>query len=110
MRRCRVVNVFLVAAGIFCFLGMAWLALAMEAHWKQVRKDRLSLSRTRVLRSLGGAALFAALLSCLAADHASMASLVWIMLLAVSSLGVAFTLSWHPRLLSVLVIWAKAAN
>lgn len=104
------VNLLLVAAAVLCFLGMAWLALAMDGHWKQVRKDRLTEFRVRLLRRLGSLSLLASMLFCLAADHASMASLVWVMLLAASALGVAFTFTWRPRLLSLLVVWAKAAS
>jgi hypothetical protein len=98
----------LALALAMCVLGMAWLALAMEVHWRQVRSDdvppRPGVAHT--LRVLGAAALLAALLICLRADHASMAALVWVMGLAGSALAVAFTLSWRPRVLAVLVAWA----
>ena len=51
--------------------------------------------------------LAAALALCLAVDHASMASLVWSMALAGAALAVAFTLSWRPRALGVLVAWVR---
>lgn len=101
------VNLFLIVAFILCVSGLAWFALAMEVHWKQVRTDQLSKSTVKIMRYLGGAALFASLLFCLAADHPSMASLVWIMLLAASALIIAFTLSWCPGLLALLVVWVK---
>ena len=87
-------------------LGLAWLALAMDAHWKQVRGPDVPALRTVVtLRVLGALALAAALALCVAADHASMASLVWVMALAAAALMVAFTLAWRPRLLAPLVAW-----
>jgi hypothetical protein len=103
-------NLLLLAATVLCVSGMGWLALAMDVHWKQVKSGAPSARTVLVLRSLGYAALAASLLCCLAVDHATMASLVWIMLLAGSALAIAFTLSWRPRLLAPLVIWASAAR
>jgi len=105
-----VANVLLLIAILLCVLGMAWLALAMEAHWKQVRSDNPSEKTVRLLRYLGGASVFASLLFCLAVDHPTMASLVWIMLLAASALIVAFTFTLRPRLLAPLVGWVRVAS
>ena len=102
------VNLLLTAATVLCVLGFAWLALAMEVHWKQVRNDQLSASTAKVLRVLGSLSLFISLVLCLFTDHASMASLVWVMLLAAAALIVAFTFTWRPRLFSLLIVWAKA--
>lgn len=100
----------LVVALSLCTLGMAWLALAMDVHWQQVRGGNGTASPrvVRVLRASGFAALLLSLLICLRADHASMAALVWVMALAGSALIVAFTLSWRPRWLAPLVFWARA--
>ena len=103
------VNLFLLAAAILCVLGFAWLALAMDAHWKQVRSDKASAKTVRVLRYLGGTSVFTSLLFCLAADHPTMASLVWVMLLAGSALVVAFTFTWRPRLFVPLIMWVRPA-
>lgn len=92
-------NLLLLAATVLCVSGMAWLALAMDVHWKQVNDGAIAAKTVRSLRVLGYIALFFSLVCCLAVDHATMASLVWIMLLAGSALTVAFTLSWRPRLL-----------
>ncbi|MBW7902129.1 MAG: DUF3325 domain-containing protein [Rhodocyclaceae bacterium] len=100
------VDLLLLAATAACVCGMTWLALAMEPHWKQVRGGVPPARTVRALRVLGASSLFASLLFCLAADHASMASLVWVMLLAGAALAVAFTLSWRPRLLAPLIAWA----
>ncbi len=93
---------FAVAANT---VGLAWLALAMESHWEQVR-GRQPLPRGTVvgLRGLGVVALAASLGLCLCVDHASMAALVWVMTLAAGALLVAFTLTWRPRLLAPLVL------
>lgn len=98
----------LAAALGVCTVGFAWLALAMDVHWAQVRGEQPALAAPtqRRLRVLGGAAMALALLLCLLADHPGMAALVWIMSLALSALLVAFTLSWRPRLLAPLVAWA----
>lgn len=98
----------LVAALLACICGLAWLALAMEPHWRQVRGDvPISRRLAFALRVLGAAALLVSLLLCLQVDHASMASLVWVMSLAAAALIVAFTLSWRPRALAWLVAWSR---
>jgi hypothetical protein len=100
--------VLLAAALAASVLGMAWLALAMETHWVQVRGAAPLGARTvRALRLLGAAGLGASLALCLAVDHASMAALVWVMGLAAAALAVAFTLSWRPRWLVVLMPWVR---
>lgn len=84
--------------------GMGWLALAMEPHWGQVFGSRAQRPGTiRALRVAGSVALALSLGLCLGADHPSMAALVWIMTLAAGALTVAFTLSWRPGLLRVLL-------
>ena len=100
--------VMLAAALAASVLGMAWLALAMETHWEQVRGTAPLPARTvRALRLLGTVGLGASLALCLAVDHASMAALVWVMGLAASELAVAFTLSWRPRWLAALMPWVR---
>jgi uncharacterized protein DUF3325 len=92
-------------------LGMGWLALAMDVHWNQVR-NAPARSRAVIvaLRALGAAALLGALLLCLVADTATMAVLVWMMMLAVSAAAVAFILSWRPRVLAPLAAVAGLAG
>lgn len=89
-----------------CVFGFAWLALGMESHWRQVRGNQLlSKQKVLVLRTLGSLALLASLVVCLVADHPSMAVLVWVMVLAVAALVVAFTFTWRPRTFAPLVMW-----
>lgn len=99
----------LVAALLACVIGFAWLALAMEPHWRQVRGSDAPISRSvvTVLRVLGAAALLLSLILCLQVDHVSMASLVWVMALAAAALIITFTLSWRPRTLAWLVAWVR---
>lgn len=101
----------LALALLLCALGMAWLALGKEVHWQQVRGGQTSAPRRVVLtlHLLGALSLAASLLLCLTADHASMAVLVWVMATAGSAWVVAFSLSWRPRLLALLVAWAPAS-
>lgn len=94
----------LLLAWISSLVGTAWLALAMNAHWRQIRSGEPPARR---LRCLGAAASLLSLWLCLAADHASMAVLVWVMALTGSALTVAFTLSWRPAALAPLVAWAR---
>jgi len=96
----------LVASFIASVCGMAWLAFAKPFHWQQACGTLpLRPQTARGLRALGAAALSSSLGLCLSVDHASMASLVWVMTLSASALLVAFTLAWRPRWLSWLVAW-----
>ncbi|MDP1171743.1 DUF3325 family protein, partial [Klebsiella pneumoniae] len=83
-------TLWLLLAAAQSFIGMPWLALAMEVHWGQVmhrHADEVRGPRRR-LRALGAAALLLSLLAGLSADRPSMPVLVWSMLLAGSALGV----------------------
>jgi hypothetical protein len=102
----------LLAAALLCSaLGLAWLALAMEVHWAQVREAPPAPAGVRrALRVLGAAALAASLALCLRADHPSMAVLVWVMSLAAGALLVAQALAWRPRWLAPLVAWVPRAG
>jgi hypothetical protein len=100
-------DALLLAAALVCtVLGMGWLALAMDVHWKQVRAASQSPRTVMWLRLLGVSSLLGSLVLCLAADTATMAVLVWMMLLAVSATTIAFVLSSQPRMLAPLVAWS----
>lgn len=95
--------VLLVLAVLLGVCSMAWLALAMDVHWKQAGRGGSPKAATaRKLRVLGAAGLFASLLCCLGAGHATIAVLVWVMTLSAAALVVTFTLAWRPRWLSFL--------
>lgn len=86
--------------------GLGWLALALDAHWAQVRGGAArSATQVCALRVLGAAALVTSLLLCLSADHATIGVLVWIMTLAAGALTIAFTLAWRPSALAPLAAW-----
>lgn len=88
----------LIAALVAAVAGMGWFALAKDVHWEQVHGDTpQSAGKVKLLRWLGALGLATSLGLCLAADHASMASLVWIMALAAAALAIAFTLTWRPH-------------
>lgn len=89
-------TLWLLAALLLSIAGMACLALSLEAHWQQVRGRDAEPPRL-LLRVLGWAGLVASLAACLAADHVSMAALVWPMTLGAAAALVAFTLSRLER-------------
>lgn len=89
--------VWLSAALLAALLGMGCLALAMDVHWRRVRDSPRTRGSVIATRCLGYALLMSSLVCCLAADTATMAVLVWMVLLAVGAMVVAFALSWHPR-------------
>lgn len=86
----------LAAAAAACLLAFAWFALAMEDHWRQVHGHDPRPGTPKTLRIFGIAALATSLALCLAADHASMAVLVWVMLVPVCVVAIALTLAWRP--------------
>jgi hypothetical protein len=109
--RLRMPSTLLLAAAFLASLcGLAWLAVAMEAHWQQVLDHRVERRTAIALRLLGAASLLASLLLCLRVDHPSMAALVWIMTLATAAIVVAFTLTWRPRALAWLAPWMRLAS
>lgn len=90
--------------------GMGWLALSMPAHAQQVWGRVPSTLASRTLRVLGGLGVMLALALFLAADHATMAVLVWIMSLTGAALAVALVLSWRPGWLRMLAPWTRTGN
>lgn len=90
--------------------SMGWLALSMQVHAQQVWGHETSARSARALRWMGGIGIVAVLALCLAVDHATMATLVWVMAVTGASLLIAFTLSSHPRWLRVLAPWVRAPS
>jgi hypothetical protein len=96
-------TLYLAGAAVAALLGFAWLALAMDEHWRQVHGRGEPQPRARrALRILGGLGLLGSLGLCLLADRPSMAVLVWVMLLAGGALLIALALAWKPGALRVL--------
>jgi hypothetical protein len=99
----------LVSAAVLALTGMGWLALALDAHWRQVHgAGDAKASTRRALRVLGALSLLASLFFCLRTDRPSMAALVWVMLLAGAVLTVALILAWRPNGLRAL--WPVPGN
>jgi hypothetical protein len=101
---------WLVAALLATVLGMGFLALAMDVHWAQVRGTVRTRGNVIATRSIGYFLLAASLACCLFADTATMAALVWMVLLAVAAIVIAFTLTWRPRLLRPLAFGAPTSE
>ncbi|HEY6124751.1 MAG TPA: DUF3325 domain-containing protein [Steroidobacteraceae bacterium] len=101
----------LFLALLLSFAGLALFALAMERHWRQLRATQpLTAATSRTLRIAGVVALISSLVLCLSVDHASMASLVWIMTMAVSAFVLAMLLAWRPAWLSPLIRWVRVKS
>lgn len=98
-------TVWLIAAALCAFAGMAWLALAMPVHALQAWGWLPSSVQLQRLRWLGMGAVLLALPCCLGSDHASMAVLVWLMLLAAAAVATAFILASRPVRLRLLAPW-----
>ncbi|WP_334178521.1 DUF3325 domain-containing protein [Pseudoxanthomonas sp.] len=98
----------LLAALVASVAGMGWLALSMPVHAQQVWSAPLAAPARRALKVAGAVALAVALGLCLAVDHATMASLVWVMGLTAAAASVAMTLAWRPRWLRLLVPWMRS--
>lgn len=93
----------LAGAMLLDMAGFAWLALAMDTHWKQVRGGGKPTPAARaLLRVAGGVAFLLSLVLCNLPDHATIAALVWVMSLTASALAVACALTWRPALLRPL--------
>lgn len=79
--------------------GMAMLAAALSAHWRQFAGQRPLPGAVRTGLRLGGGALLAgAFAVCLWADPATMAVLVWTTILTIAAGLVAAALTVHARL------------
>lgn len=93
---------WLLAFATLCALaGMISLALGMHVHWQQVARSA-SAHRPLRWRVAGACLLSASLLLCLQADRASMAVLVWVMVMALGAMMTAQVLAWRPALLAWL--------
>lgn len=103
------VSLLAIALGL-CIVSFGWLALAMDVHWRQVcATEPPSRGAVRWLRGMGFIGLAGSLVVCLQVDHASIASLVWVMNLASAALTIAMILAWAPRWLRVLALgWRRA--
>lgn len=96
-------HLVLAGAVLLNVAGFAWLALAMDVHWKQVcESGKPPQGRRMLLRSTASAAFLISLLLCNRTDHGTIAALVWVMALTAGALAVAFMLTWRPSWLRPL--------
>ncbi len=86
--------VLIVLAAASAFMGCALLALSQPRHWQAVT-GALSLPPRR-LRRAGWGLILASLAACAFRDGASLAALLWPLLLMAGALGVAWLLAWRP--------------
>ena len=105
-------DIVLRLAALGCSLcGMTWLALAMQPHWQQAQhSSAMPGHAARRLRALGVIALSGSLVLSLSADHASIAPLVWVMMLTASALAVALTLATRPTWLAWLGAFVRESR
>ena len=94
-------SILLILAVVMGLASFAWLALAMDVHWKKVQEGRASNHPAKVLRVMGWVGLLVTAVLCFMADRPSMAVLVWLMLLAAASPSIGMMLSWRPKLLRI---------
>lgn len=90
---------WLIAAVISALVSMGWLALSYQSHWQQVFPESASKPGLKRLKTAGWAGLLVSAVCSLAADHPSMAVLVWVMLLALAAMSIAMILSRRPTVL-----------
>ncbi len=88
---------FLLALG-FGVAGMGLLALSQKQHWNKVLASRpYAVATARALRVFGGVGFGISFALCLMVDPTPLAALVWLMVLTMSALIIAFTLAYWPR-------------
>ncbi|WP_179105582.1 DUF3325 domain-containing protein [Vreelandella utahensis] len=98
-------DAFLLLAVFGCAcIGLAWLALSQNRHWRAIRggsHDRAPVKRLRV----GGALwLVLSLVGALLRDGAHFGVPLWVMALITSGVAVALTLAWSPRCIEVVAV------
>ena len=100
-------TLWLISAIIITGMAMGWMALSKPTHWKQVEKNAPAVTRLRVA---GWIALLLSAICSLKADHASMAVLVWLMLISAASISTGMVLSMKPSWLRILTFcWLSPA-
>jgi hypothetical protein len=93
---------WLIAAVVTAMLSMGWLALSYQSHWQQVFPQTQAKPGHSRLKAFGWSFLLTSAACCLAADHPSMAVLVWVMLLALAAMTIGMILSRRPALLRLI--------
>jgi hypothetical protein len=95
------IDLLLVAAAIaVIYASFALLAVTQERNWSSadVKKDMyFQAINTRRKWWLSGIGLMLGYMLCLVSSGASFGSALWVLLLGVCAMAVAFTLSWKPQ-------------
>lgn len=84
----------LLAIGLVCYASFICFALTLPEHWEQLGGRPGHAPGAYPLRATGAGLLAFALALCLWRDGAGFGSLLWMLLISVAALAVAFTLSW----------------
>jgi len=101
----------LLLAGVFAagYLAFAWLALSQARHWRQVAGSAPpTAGSVRAMRGLGAALLGLAYALALYRDGPSFGTLLWVTVLSVAAMAVAFTLACNPSALRLLATAGRA--
>jgi hypothetical protein len=94
------------------YLSFALLAVTQERNWSSVdvKKDMYSPAiNTRRKWWLSGIGLMLGYVLCLVSSGASFGSVLWVLLLGVCAMAVAFTLSWKPQWLCLSLGYLELA-
>lgn len=94
---------YFVAGILTTFAGIAWLILSLPAQWRQVHACRqLTPYAMLTLRMLGALALPLSLALFRQGGHISLATLIWVLVIATTASFVRAILSWRPGWLAPL--------
>lgn len=98
-------TLLLIVAYLASFCGFAYLALAMPRHWRDASGQRVNVAPYRKsLRPSGFLLLGIGYLVCVYRDGPSFGSVLWIVLISLAAIAVAFMLAWRPQWL-LLAAW-----
>lgn len=89
----------LLAAALAAYGAFVCLALSMPRHWAAASGQQLTVvPYRRCLRAGGSALLGVTYALCVGRDGPSFGAVLWVVLISIAALAVAFTLAWQPRL------------
>lgn len=101
-------TLWLILASALTFKAMVLFSLSLKAHWKQVlsavRNSTAGKPHSQRLKACGWLLLVLSGAACLRADHASMAVLVWILLISAAAFIVAMILAYRPSWLRLFAL------
>ena len=104
-------GLLLMAALGTAYVGFALLALSQKQRWRQFsHADAPRALPLFFLRGLGGLALVASLVVSLLRDGPDYGALLWVTVLSLSAMAVAFTLTWRANWLRPLAACAARAG